>query len=195
METYLTIILAVAAYLVGSISFSYILAKKATGEDIRKLHLKSAGAVNVIINVGPKIGIIAGFLDLLKTLIIVIAGALVGLSPVNTIIAASFGIIGHCFPVFHKFYGGRGAAPVIGIFIYFIPAELVICAIPALIIAFLIQRWGTAPLFIIGFCPIAAHLLQKPQPLVLAVAYTALLTAVLNAVIMFCRREQRLTSG
>jgi glycerol-3-phosphate acyltransferase PlsY len=153
----------------------------------------TAGAVNVIINVGPKIGIAAGLLDLLKTLLIVIGGRLAGLSSVNTIIAASLGIIGHCFPVFHKFYGGRGAAPAIGIFVYFIPAELVISALPALIIASLIRRWGTAPLFIIGFCPIAVHLLKKPQPLVLAVAYIALLTALLNAAIMFSGREQRLT--
>ena len=72
------------------------------------MDLKTAGAVNVIINVGPKIGVIAGILDFLKTLLIVIAANLIGLSLINIFIAASFGIIGHCFPVFHKFYGGRG---------------------------------------------------------------------------------------
>lgn len=191
METYLTVTLTIAAYLIGSISFSYILAKKAAGIDIRKVDLKTAGAVNVIINVGPKIGVIAGILDFLKTLLIVIVGNLIGLSLTNIIIAASFGIIGHCFPVFHQFYGGRGAAPVIGIFAYFIPLELVISAIPALIIASLIRKWGTAPLFIIGFCPIVVYLLKRPQPLVLAVAYIALLTALLNGIITVYGREQR----
>jgi glycerol-3-phosphate acyltransferase PlsY len=191
MEIYLTIALTVAAYLIGSISFSYILAKKAAGLDIRKVDLKTAGAVNVIINVGPKTGVIAGMLDFLKTFLIVIMGNLIGLSLTDIFIAASFGIIGHCFPVFHKFYGGRGAAPVIGIFAYFIPLELVISAIPALIIASLIRKWGTIPLFIIGFCPIEVYLLKRPQPLVFAVAYITLLTALLNGIITVYGREQK----
>jgi len=55
----------------------------------------------------------------------------------------------------------------------------------------LIRKWGTAPLFVIGFCPIAVYLLKRPQPLVIAVAYIVLLTALLNGIITVYGREQR----
>lgn len=193
MEIYLTVILAIVAYFAGSISFSYILTKKATGKDIRNIHLKTAGALNVILNIGQKIGIIVGLLDFLKTLVIVIIGRLIGLSPVNTIVAASFGIIGHCFPIFHKFYGGKGAASVIGIFIYFIPLELIISAIPALLIACtILHRIGTSPIFFIGFSPIMAYLFNRPLSLVLAVTYVTLLTGIINAIIILSKRDKKI---
>lgn len=192
MEIYQTIILAIVAYFAGSVSFSYILTKRTTGKDIRNIHLKTAGALNVILNIGRKEGIIAGLLDLLKTLVIVIIGRLIGLSVTNTIVAASFGIIGHCFPIFHKFYGGRGAAPVIGIFIYFIPLELIISAIPAILIASIAGRIGIAPVFLIGFSPIMAYLFKKPPSLVLAVTYVTLLTGIINAIIILSKRGKKI---
>lgn len=191
METYKTIILAFAAYFIGSISFSYIFTKKITDKDIRTIDIKNAGAFNVFLNVGKRVGTIVGVLDGLKTLLIVLIGKLIGLGMVNTIIAASFGIIGHCFPIYHNFYGGRGAASVIGIFIYFIPLELLISIIPAALIAFIIHRMGTAPVFFIAFSPIVAHISNKPPSLVLAIVYVTLLTGILNLIIIVAKREQK----
>ena len=191
METYKTIILAFVAYFIGSISFSYIITKRVAGKDIRNLDIKNAGAFNVFLNVGKRIGTLVGVLDGLKTLVIVIIGKLIGLGVVNTIIAASFGIIGHCFPIYHKFYGGRGAAAVIGIFIFFIPVALLISVIPATIIGFLIHRPGTAPAFFIAFSPIVAHIANKSPSLVLAILYVTLLTGIMNLIIILAKREQK----
>ncbi|MCK4360062.1 MAG: glycerol-3-phosphate acyltransferase [Candidatus Cloacimonetes bacterium] len=191
METYKTIILALAAYFIGSISFSYIFTKKITDKDIRNIDIKNAGAFNVFLNVGKRIGTIVGVLDGLKTLLIVLIGKLIGLGMVNTIIAASFGIIGHCFPIYHNFYGGRGAASVIGIFIYFIPLELLISIIPAALIGFIIHKIGTTPIFFIAFSPIVAYISNKPPALVFAIVYVALLTGIMNLIIIVAKREQK----
>ena len=191
MELYKTIILAITAYFIGSISFSYIFAKKLTGKDIRNLKVKNAGAFNVFLSVGPVFGIIVGLLDASKTLLIVLLAQAWGLDIVHSIVAASFGIIGHCFPVYYNFQGGKGAGPVVGIFLYFIPIEFLICLIPATIIAFLIHRPGTTPVFFILFSPLAAYISNKAVVLVNSIIYLVLLTTVLNAIIFFTKRDRK----
>lgn len=191
MEIYKTIILAIAAYFIGSISPSYIITKKATGKDIRSIDKKNAGALNVFLNVGTSQGIIVGIIDCLKTFLIVLAGQLWGLDPVHTIIAASFGIIGHCFPVYHHFYGGKGAAPVIGIFIYFIPLELLISVIPSALVAHAIGGLGISPVFFIALSPLIAFIFNKPSSLVFALSYVAFLTGIINLIVILTKRSQK----
>ncbi|NQV19330.1 MAG: glycerol-3-phosphate acyltransferase [Armatimonadetes bacterium] len=192
MEIVKTIILAITAYFIGSISFSYIITKKTTGKDIRNQKVKNAGAFNVLLSVGPLIGIIVGLLDAAKTLLIVLLAQAWGLNIVHSIIAASFGIIGHCFPIYYNFHGGKGAGTVVGILIYYIPLELLICIIPAAIIAFLIHRPGFAPVFFIPLSPLAAYISHKSLTLVNAIIYIVFLTSVLNAIIYFTKRDRRI---
>ena len=191
MEIYKTIILAIAAYFIGSISFSYIFAKKMTGKDIRNLKVKNAGAFNVFLTVGPMVGIIVGLLDACKTLLIILVAQAWGLDVVHTIVAASFGIVGHCFPIYYGFRGGKGAGTVVGILIYFIPIEFLICLITATIIAFLIHRPGITPVFFILFSPLAAYISNKEMVLVNSIIYLVLLTTVLNAIIFFIKRDRK----
>jgi len=191
VEIYKTIILAIAAYFIGSISFSYIFAKKMTGKDIRNLKVKNAGAFNVFLTVGPMVGIIVGLLDACKTLLIILVAQAWGLDVVHTIVAASFGIVGHCFPIYYGFRGGKGAGTVVGILIYFIPIEFLICLIPAAIIAFLIHRPGITPVFFILFSPMAAYISNKEMVLVNSIIYLVLLTTVLNAIIFFTKRDRK----
>jgi len=191
MEIVKIIILAIAAYFIGSISFSYIITKKKTGKDIRDVKVKNAGAPNVFVSVGSLMGIIVCLLDILKTLVIILIAQLWGLNLVHSIVAASFGIIGHCFPIYYNFYGGKGASTVVGILIYYIPLELLICIIPAVIIAFLIHRPGFAPVFFIPFSPLAAYISHKSLTLVNALIYIVFLTSALNAIIYFTKRDRR----
>lgn len=192
---YQTIILAIAAYFLGSISFSYIFTKRRTGKDIRTVGVKNPGAFNVFENVGKATGLFVGILDALKAIIIVVIGQLIGLEPFPTIVAASFTVIGHCFPVYYKFHGGRGAASALGILLYFIPLEVLISCIPAAIIAYLIHRMGTTPVFILGFSPIIAAIFNKASTIILGAIYLVLLTGILNLIINISKRNERLTSG
>lgn len=194
MEIYLTVILAAAAYFLGSISFSYIITKKLTGKDIRKVDIKNAGALNVLFNVGKKAGIMVGLLDIAKTLVIVLIGEALGLNPASVIIAASFGVIGHCFPVYYKFFGGKGAASVIGILIYYIPLELILSAVPALLITYLIGKLGFTPVLVFLFSPILTYIFDNSMSLVWAVTYLVLLTGIMNLIIILTKREKRILS-
>ena len=191
MEIYKLIILAIAAYFIGSISFSYIFAKNLTGKDIRNLNVKNAGAFNVFLSVGPLVGIIVGLLDASKTFLILIIANAWGLDIVSSIVAASFGIVGHCFPIYYGFHGGKGAGTVVGIFIYFIPLAFFIALVPAILIAFSIRRMGLTPLFFILLSPFVAYLLHKPEQLVNAMIFVSLLTGLLNLVIFLTKRDRR----
>ena len=191
MEIYKTIILAIIAYFIGSISFGYIITKKMTGKDIRNLRVKNAGAFNVFLNVGSLMGILVGLLDCFKTLLIVLVAQAWGLDTFHTVVAASFGIIGHCFPIYYNFYGGKGAGSVVGIFIYFIPIELLISIVPAALIAYIIHRMGTTPVFFILFSPLFAYLFNKPDPVVYAILYVTILTLIINLIIFISKRDRR----
>ena len=191
MEIYKTIILAIIAYFIGSISFGYIITKKMTGKDIRNLRVKNAGAFNVFLNVGSLMGILVGLLDCFKTLLIVLVAQAWGLDTFHTVVAASFGIIGHCFPIYYNFYGGKGAGSVVGIFIYFIPIEFLISIVPAALIAYIIHRLGTTPVFFILFSPLIAFLFNKPDPVVYAILYVTILTLIINLIIFISKRDRR----
>jgi acyl phosphate:glycerol-3-phosphate acyltransferase len=116
-------------YLLGSIPFGLILTKFAGTQDLRSIGSGSIGATNVL-RTGRK-GLAAAtlLLDMLKgTVAVVIAGYLDG--PNAAMLAALGAFLGHLFPVWLKFKGGKGVAVYIGVLLgLFWPAALVFCLI------------------------------------------------------------------
>jgi len=114
-------------YLLGSIPFALVLTKLAGTEDLRSIGSGSIGATNVL-RTGRK-GLAAATLlgDMLKgTLAVVISGSIGG--PNAAMIAALGAFLGHLFPVWLKFRGGKGVATYIGVLIgLFWPAAVVFC--------------------------------------------------------------------
>ncbi len=122
------ILALVVGYLLGSISFSYIIAKKIKKVDIRQHGSGNAGATNTlrVLGVGPALAVLA--LDILKGVIAVWIG--VFLTSYNSaLIPAAAGlaaIIGHNWPIYYGFRGGKGVATTIGVLVtlVFFPALL-----------------------------------------------------------------------
>lgn len=104
----------IISYLVGSVPFSYIIAKAVKGVDIRVVGEGNVGGRNVWHTVGKKYGILAGILDLSKGVIAYFTGFFLGLSP-WWIWLCGFGVVlGHCFPVFLRGKGGKGISAAMG---------------------------------------------------------------------------------
>ncbi|MDN4527619.1 glycerol-3-phosphate 1-O-acyltransferase PlsY [Fictibacillus fluitans] len=111
------LLLCIGAYLLGSISFSYTITKGLKKGDIRKLGSGNAGATNTlrVIGVGPAILVL--ILDALKGIVPVWAALSLHFDLSTAIIAGGMAIIGHNWPVYYGFKGGKGVATTIGVFV------------------------------------------------------------------------------
>ncbi len=116
MEMYIAI--AIIGYLIGSVNFSVIISKKVAGFDLREKGSKNAGTTNMLRTVGKKAALVTLICDILKGVAAVIIAKLLSGNvneAVATQIAAVFVVIGHTFPIFFGFKGGKGVATSIGI--------------------------------------------------------------------------------
>jgi len=119
-------LIPIAAYLLGSIPFGLVLAKLFGGADVRKAGSGNIGATNVARVVGPLAGILTLVLDTAKGAVAVwLAGQVTNQSALWMTIAAFSVLLGHCFPVWLKFKGGKGVATALGVFLALCPLAAV----------------------------------------------------------------------
>ncbi len=116
------IIVTIIAYLLGSISFSVIISKKMAGFDVREKGSGNAGTTNVLRTVGKKASIITLICDILKGVVAILVAYIAGLILKDSVdkalliqLAGLAVIIGHTFPIFFGFKGGKGIATALGV--------------------------------------------------------------------------------
>jgi glycerol-3-phosphate acyltransferase PlsY len=160
------IVAAVVAYLLGSISFSYLLGRMLKGIDIRQHGSGNAGATNTlrILGKGPAIAVLS--LDVLKGIVAVWLPVWLGQDMIwARIICGVAVIVGHNWPVFFGFKGGKGIASTIGVMatLAFLPALL---AGAIAIAAIVITRYvSLGSLLFTAFIPVFILLLHRPMEL------------------------------
>ena len=111
-------------YIFGSIPFAYIISKKFKNIDIRKVGDRNPGARNVYRNVGKFEGVLTFILDFLKGAVPVYFFYRF-LNKQNLALISGFGVVmGHDFPLFLKFYGGKSISAIIGIFSVLFPLQM-----------------------------------------------------------------------
>src|SRR5881392_3034081 len=111
------ILIPCAAYLLGSIPFGLLLAKLFGGADVRKAGSGNIGATNVARVVSPLAGVLTLALDATKGWAAVWLASRVTHGAANMMVIAGFlALVGHCFPVWLRFRGGKGVATAAGIF-------------------------------------------------------------------------------
>ena len=109
------IFLISSAYLIGSLSFGIIVSKFLNLSDPRTIGSKNPGATNVM-RTGNKLAAVLTLLgDILKATIVVKIVILIGLNELETMQVCIAVLIGHTFPIYYKFKGGRGVATALGI--------------------------------------------------------------------------------
>lgn len=115
------IIIAIIAYLIGSVNFSIIISKKMAGFDVREKGSGNAGTTNMLRSVGKKAAAITLLCDILKGVVSIGAAIIIGniAKDINKElllqIAGVAVILGHTFPIFFGFKGGKGVATSLGV--------------------------------------------------------------------------------
>lgn len=138
MATY--IIIAIIAYAIGSINFSVIISRKVAGFDLREKGSGNAGTTNVLRTVGKKAALITLVCDILKGVVAIFVAFIAGKivkdadSAMLAQIAGLLVVIGHAFPIFFEFKGGKGVATSLGVILTTNWQIGLICLIFALVI-------------------------------------------------------------
>ena len=150
-------IVLITAYILGSIPFGYLIVRARAGADIRETGSGGTGATNVSRRAGKGAGVLTLILDALKGAAAILVATLILAEYSWTITgAAVLVIIGHMFPVWLGFRGGKGVATGVGVFLVLAPFAVVAAGVIFLAIVFLtryvslgsITAAATIPLFV-----------------------------------------------
>lgn len=142
----ISVLLILSAYLLGSIPFAYLAARLSKGIDLRRYGSGTVSGSMVFEHVHHWMVVPVGILDVAKTALPTYLGLRLGLGEVVAAIAGIAAMIGHNWPIYLKFTGGRGISSILGILLFFFP-------------------WGDA--WLLGFLAVG-YLLKDSAPWALA---------------------------
>jgi len=192
------LILAIA-YLIGSIPSGYLIVRAKEGGDVRETGSGGTGATNVSRRAGKGAGIFTLIMDVIKGVLAVFLARFLsdGLFPSadwTIALAGVVAVLGHIFPVWLRFRGGKGVATALGVFLMLSPAVVLIGLIVFAITLALTRYVSLASLVMLCSIAIASLFLMVLDPLELPDAVAAILIAGL---VVFAHRAniKRLMAG
>jgi acyl phosphate:glycerol-3-phosphate acyltransferase len=165
----------VLAYLIGSIPFALIVAKRWGAADLRLVGSGNLGAANVLRASGVKAGLLVALLDVGKGAVSVFLASRLNGAEATPAVAGLAAIVGHIYPVWLRFRGGKGVATACGVF-----ATLAPYAIPPALAVFFLTAWLTKYISVgsvlaSAALPPIAYAMGTPQPIVAAAVAAAVL--------------------
>lgn len=191
------ILVAIIAYFIGSISFSVIFSRKFAGFDVRDKGSKNAGTTNVLRTVGKKVAALTLVCDILKGVIAIVIAIIASKiwkdidANLLKYIAGFFAILGHTFPIFFEFRGGKGVATALGVLITLNWKIGLICLIFALIIIAFTKMVSVGSILAAVLYPILTIFMVDFN------LYTILVSILIALLIIFNHREnlKRIRNG
>ncbi len=187
---FLYLLLIIVSYFIGAIPTGVILAKAFAGRDIRQEGSGNIGATNVTRVLGKKVGALTLVGDLLKGFLPVWAGAAITGSLNVACLMGLAAFLGHLFPIYLGFKGGKGVATALGVFLYLSP---IVILIEVVVFAASVAIWKYVSLGSIlaaGTMPVLLYLLSFPTPVLLLSIVFAILINIKHS-----SNIQRLMSG
>ena len=156
------ITLVLTAYLIGSIPTGLIFGKLIWKKDLRRFGSRNIGATNAWRILGKKAGLLIFFLDFIKGEFGALIGASVIGTPAAMVLGGFFAIIGHAFPVFIGFKGGKGVATGLGVLSALMPKITAIVFIVWLALFLLTRYVSVASIVAALLAPILAACFKEP---------------------------------
>ena len=176
-----TAITALIAYLLGSISFAIIVSKVYAHDDVRKYGSKNAGMTNILRTYGKLPAFFTLLGDFLKGVLAVVIGRWIFLTMGITAfdagyVAGFFALLGHLYPVYFGFKGGKGVASTFGFILATSPQIALLAFFTWLIVAFVSRYSSLSAITAAVLTPIYAFFLTEP---IYSIFYTAMALLVL----------------
>ncbi len=154
IDMILKILVAVSSYLLGAVPFGYLIYIIKTGEDIRNYGSGNIGATNVQRTLGTGMGIATLVLDVFKGALPVLSAIFSGFSPFWIVLCGALAILGHMYPVYLKFRGGKGVATWCGVFLIISPFPFITAIIVFFIVVTLTRIVSLGSLAATGALPL-----------------------------------------
>jgi len=168
------ILLLVGAYLVGSIPTAYIIGRWWRGIDVRQYGSGNVGASNLLRSSGKLLGTVVTIVDIGKGMLVIWVAQLAGLSIAQQVAVGLAAVIGHNWPVFLRFSGGRGVLTTLGIAFFLplangplVPWSLIIFLAIAGIFIFIVHNLPIGTATGIAAMPLVSWLAGEPLALIL----------------------------
>ena len=182
--------LVIAAYLIGSIPMGLIFGKLIWKKDLRRFGSHNIGATNAWRILGRKAGLLIFILDFLKGQLGVLLGAYLFASPGAMVLGGLFAVLGHMFPIFIGFKGGKGVATGLGVIAALMPKVTLIVFIVWIVLTLITRYVSVASIVAAVLTPILTAVFREPL-------IYFLLALVVAVCIVFRHREniQRLKAG
>src|ERR1700733_14683331 len=168
------LIAVIVAYLVGGIPFGLLIVRLKTGADVRKSGSGNIGATNVLRTTGPLAGILTLVLDAAKGLFAVWLADTLTHGDVFWMSAAALAVLlGHAFPPYLKFKGGKAVASFLGAFGYLTPVPVLVIVIIFLIVTVMTRYLSLGSVSGAALYPFACFIILHPAWPVLVAAVAA----------------------
>jgi glycerol-3-phosphate acyltransferase PlsY len=176
MDNLLFIFVLIVIYLIAAIPTGVILSRLMSNEDVRLKGSGNIGATNVYRVAGKLAGILTLIGDVMKGFLPLLAcKTWVAPTPTQLGVASVIAIIGHCYPVYLRFKGGKGVATALGIFLVLSP-QAVLVALAVFVLTVATTRYISLGSILAAMsAPLLILMLNHPQPIFLATLFIALL--------------------
>lgn len=181
---------AIIGYLFGCINTAYIVGRL-KGVNIKKTGTNNAGASNVFISIGKIYGVIVGFFDVFKAFFASLTAYMLFNENMEiAVFAGAMAVIGHMFPFWMKFNGGKGLAPFIGMVLFYNFGLFVILAIIIIVVTLITDYISVAALVVSVLFPVYMVLFEHNY-------YIAACLFVITVIMWYRHREniKRLKNG
>lgn len=176
MNNTLFILIMIAIYLIAAIPTGVLLARLMGGEDVRQKGSGNIGATNVYRVAGKLAGVLTLVGDTLKGFLPLLAfKTWLEPTPTQLGIASAVAILGHCYPVYLKFKGGKGVATALGIFLVLSPKAVFFALIVFILTVATTRYISLGSVLAALSAPLVILLLNHPQPIFLATLFIAAL--------------------
>ena len=184
----IAVLLVVGAYFLGSINFAIYISKSAYKKDIRSFGSGNAGSTNVMRTFGTKAALIVLLGDIMKAFIsVTVTMAVCGIE--IAYIAGLAAMVGHCYPIYYGFRGGKGFATAAGMILAADPLAFLICALIFVAVVATTKFISAGSIMAAMFLPLVLNMIYRPSG---GLPGTMAICSILLAIFIIFRHKENI---